>query len=119
MKGKKQHNIDIGNRIRIAREEAGYTQELFAELIDVSVQYISDLERGVVGTSIPTLMRICTILCVSSDFLLFGNAENEEENLEPPCDFTMHFQNLDEQQQKVIRKSIQVTFEAFHCSDIK
>ena len=39
-------NIQIGERIRTAREVAGFTQERLAEAIDVSTQYISDLERG-------------------------------------------------------------------------
>lgn len=34
MKEKKQINVQIGGRIRIAREAAGYTQEHFAELIE-------------------------------------------------------------------------------------
>jgi len=117
MKEKKLLNVQIGERIKSARETAGYTQERFAELIDVSVQYVSDLERGVVGTSIPTLIKICTVLCISSDSLLFPRPmPSDSDHL---CDFTIQFQGLDEQQQKVLRKSIQVTFEAFQCTPVK
>lgn len=53
------------------------TQEKFAERIDVSPRYVSDLERGVGGVSVSTLKRICTVLGVSSDQILFGlEAEN-------------------------------------------
>ena len=51
MREKKEINIQIGEQIRLAREQAELTQEQFAERIEVSPQYISDLERGVVGIS--------------------------------------------------------------------
>ena len=71
MRVKKEINIQIGERIKQARELSGRTQEQLAEAIEVSPQYISDLERGVVGISIPTLKRLCTSLAVSSDQILF------------------------------------------------
>lgn len=71
MRVKKDINIQIGERIKAAREQTGRTQEQLAEAIEVSPQYISDLERGVVGISIPTLKRLCTSLAVSSDQILF------------------------------------------------
>ena len=71
MRAKKEINIQIGERIKEAREFSGRTQEQLAEAIEVSPQYISDLERGVVGISIPTLKRLCTSLAVSSDQILF------------------------------------------------
>lgn len=71
MRVKKELNVQIGERIKLSREERGLTQEQLAEAIEVSPQYISDLERGVVGISIPTLKRLCTHLAVSSDRILF------------------------------------------------
>ena len=59
MKAKKELNIQIGSRVKTARETMRYTQENLAERIDVSVQYISDLERGVVGASLPTIIKLC------------------------------------------------------------
>ena len=74
MREKKEINIQIGEQIRLAREQAKLTQEQFAERIEVSPQYISDLERGVVGISIPTLKRACVTLGTTSDQILFGVA---------------------------------------------
>lgn len=71
MRVKKEINIQIGERVKSAREHALLTQEQLAECIDVSPQYISDMERGVVGVSIPTLKKLCITLNVSSDRLLF------------------------------------------------
>ena len=70
MKARNETNISIGKRIRLTREHAGLTQELLAEKIDVTTQYISDLERGVVGASVPTIIKICQVLNVSSDYIL-------------------------------------------------
>lgn len=86
MRAKKEINIQIGEQIKRAREQAKLTQEQFAERIEVSPQYVSDLERGVVGISIATLKRACIVLCVSSDQILFGNqASNRTELLAEKC----------------------------------
>ena len=47
-------------------------QQKFADLIDVSPQYISDMERGVVGMSLTTFKNACVVLGVTSDSILFG-----------------------------------------------
>ena len=62
----------IGSNVRAARKKADMTQEELSESIGVTPQYLSDLERGLVGTSVSTLMRICDRLNVSADFILFG-----------------------------------------------
>ena len=86
MREKKEINIQIGEQVRIAREQAKLTQEQFAVRIEVSPQYISDLERGVVGISIPTLKRACVALGVSSDQILFGTvSENRNAAIEKRC----------------------------------
>lgn len=54
---KKPLNVQIGARIKQAREQAHVTQERLAEQIEVSVQYISDLERGKVGASVSTVIK--------------------------------------------------------------
>lgn len=65
-------SIAMGMRIQQARKSAQLTQMQLSEKIDVSTQYISDLERGVVGCSISTLIKLCDALTVSSDFILRG-----------------------------------------------
>lgn len=86
MRIKKEINIQIGEQIKSAREQSKLTQEQFAERIDVSPQYVSDLERGVVGVSITTLKRVCTVLGVSSDQILFGSeTENRAAAIAEKC----------------------------------
>ena len=86
MRTKKEINIEIGARVKSARETRNMTQEYLAELIDVSPQYISDMERGVVGLSLQSLKRVCIALGVSSDLLLFGKKpENRADRLAEKC----------------------------------
>ena len=86
MREKKEINIQMGEQIRLAREQAKLTQEQFAERIEVSPQYVSDLERGVVGISIPTLKRACITLGTTSDQILFGiTAESRNVAIEKRC----------------------------------
>lgn len=72
MQEKKALNIEIGNRIYLARSKSGYTQEQLAELLDIGVQHLSNVERGVAGISLTALKRTCEVLCVSADYLLLG-----------------------------------------------
>ncbi len=78
MREKKTINIQIGEQVKLAREQASLTQEQLAEYIEVSPQYISDLERGVVGISIPTLKRLCMTLHIPSDQILFPEQPNND-----------------------------------------
>ena len=107
MKERKELNIKIGMRIKSSRETAGYTQEKLAEMVNVSTQYISDLERGNVGTSIPTLIKICQSLNVSSDFILMGYSC---ENNFP--DATNRLRFLSESNIKMVENGINLILEA-------
>lgn len=68
-------------RIRKAREEMGYTRERFAELLDVSVSYMAEVERGRTGISVKMLVKICGVLGLSADYVLFGEGRNEDNLL--------------------------------------
>ena len=62
----------IGERIRQLRKQNGMTQEQLAELLDVSIQMVSNLERGNKAIRISNLVRLSEILGVSTDFILTG-----------------------------------------------
>ena len=72
MNTKQELNREIGTRIKAAREAAGLTQEKFAELVQLGAKNISAIERGVVGVSVASVIRMCQVLHVSSDTLLLG-----------------------------------------------
>lgn len=65
----------IGGRIRKQREYMGFTREQFAELLDVTPKFCSDIELGAKGMSVPTLCRISRILRLKTDYILFGKTE--------------------------------------------
>ena len=66
-------------RIRKAREDMGYTIEKFAEKLDVSVSYLAELERGRTGISVKMLIKVCNVLGLSADYVLFGKERTEDE----------------------------------------
>lgn len=80
MREKKEINIQIGKQVKLAREKSRLTQEQLAEQLECTPQYLSDLERGVVGISVALLKRLCVVLGVSSDDILF--AEESKNTLE-------------------------------------
>ena len=65
-------------RIRQARENLGYTREKFAEKLDVSVSYLAELERGRTGISVKMLVKVCNILGLSADYVLFGTERDDD-----------------------------------------
>ena len=65
-------------RIRKAREDVGYTREKFAEKLDVSVSYLAELERGRTGISVKMLVKVCNVLGLSADYVLFGNERQDD-----------------------------------------
>lgn len=65
-------------RIRKARENFGYTREQFAEKLDVSVSYLAELERGRTGISVKMLIKVCSVLGLSADYVLFGEERDKD-----------------------------------------
>lgn len=64
-------NINIGNRIRNYRIKNKMTQEKLAEYSDLSVNFISKLERGQKkNISINKLLNICNALNITASELL-------------------------------------------------
>ena len=62
MDGRKDLNVLVGANIKRERERAGFTQDRFSELLGIGSKSLSSIERGVVGVSLSTLLRICDIL---------------------------------------------------------
>lgn len=78
MKEKKPINVEVGQYVKQCREDAGLTQEAFAELIGLGVKHVSAIECGAVGVSLPTLRRMSRTLSVPADVLLFGAPDETE-----------------------------------------
>ncbi len=63
---------EIGKRICVRRKQLGFTQEQLAEQMNVSIQMVSNLERGNKAIRIENLIRLSQILDVSTDYILTG-----------------------------------------------
>jgi transcriptional regulator with XRE-family HTH domain len=65
-------------RIRQRRKELGMTSAEVAGKIGRAVHYYGDIERGTCGMSIETLLDLSHYLDLSVDYILFGQAGEEQ-----------------------------------------
>lgn len=95
----------IGARIKETRKKAGKTQEWLAEQIDVSVGYISQIERGITKISLETLSEICAVLNGEMSYLVAGTATKQNNYLKD--EITEKISRLSERDKKIIIDLIQ------------
>lgn len=75
----KSHNKkEIAGRLKELRLNLKYTQEQFAEFLDISVQLYKKMESGENNISIATLHKMKNKLDFSVDYLLFGEKDDQE-----------------------------------------
>lgn len=91
----------VGGRILSLRLSRGMTRETLAEKADISVQFLSDIEKGRKSMTINTLRNICNALSVSSDFIINNNTPSNTTN-----EIFEIVKTLPEQQQKHIKQII-------------
>lgn len=103
---KKVINADIGARIAELRLSRSLTQEKLADLLDVSIQYVSRLERGLVGMSTMTLVQLSEILQVPADYILFGERDACTSSI------MEQLRKLTPDQIDIVERAITITMEA-------
>lgn len=89
---------EIGKRIQNRRKQLGFTQEHLADEMNVSVQMVSNLERGNKSIRIDNLLRLCQILDVSTDYILIG-----KENVSDISALAQQIAALPEKEKAMIR----------------
>ena len=87
----------IGKRIQLRRKQQGYTQEQLAEMMNVSIQMVSNLERGNKAIRIDNLIHLSQILDISTDYILTG-----KETTEDIQSLTARIAQLPEKERKMI-----------------
>lgn len=107
MREKKAINIQIGTNIQIARENAGYTQEQLSELVGLTPNHLSAIERGVSGASLEVLEKLCLLLNVSADYLIFGRSHTDDEALM----LARQISNMDPKRKEQVKKAISALLE--------
>lgn len=71
----------IGERLKKIRIEKGITQEKLAELMKVSIAYVSRIETGKTNINLKRLNEMCTLLETSESYVLNGVADDSSEYL--------------------------------------
>ena len=95
--------MEIGTRIKAAREKAGLMQHQLADKIGLTPQHISALECGINKPSYITLIRLCQALHVTSDYLIMGIDDNQEQP-----SFFRWFSYLTEQEKQDMLKGMNI-----------
>ena len=67
----------VGERIQKQRQNLGISQEMLAEKMDRATKYCSDIERGICGMSVETMLSFAENLNMSLDYMMYG--------IEPEC----------------------------------
>lgn len=70
----------LGNAVRNARKNRGFTQERLSDVSGVSVRHIAKIEKGVINPSFDILEKLITALGTSFD--AFYNPETDKEAAE-------------------------------------
>ena len=92
----------IGHRLKKARIDKKMTQEDLAEQIDVSVAFLSRIERGLSHINLKRLSQICGILGITEGYVLNGTASTSEQYL--ISEFNEILSNCPPKKQKLIYK---------------
>ena len=92
----------IGRRIRATRIERKMTQEELADKLDVSIAFMSRVERGNSQINLRRLIQIAEILNVSPGYLLTGSNVNSKDYLKE--DFRILLEKCTPEKQRLIYK---------------
>lgn len=90
----------IGSRIHNARINKGLTQEVLAEKLDVSIAFLSRVERGTAEINLKRLSQICTLLDVTEGDILNGSSSTSKSYLN--SDFSSLLKNCPPEKLKLI-----------------
>lgn len=105
-------NIDyklIGERIKRRRKSRGMTQELLAERLNVSIGYVSQVERGITKISLELLGAISSILECDIAELISESVPSQNKYMD--TEFTEAFNRLDDRRRKYILTVMELTKE--------
>lgn len=92
----------IGHRLKKARIKKNITQETLAEKMDVSVAFISRVERGLSHFNLKRLGEVCSILNVTEGEILNGTSSTSDQYL--ISEFNEIMAQCTPEQQKLIFK---------------
>ena len=104
----------IGNRISQARNSRNLTQENLSELTGLSVSAISRIETGRNSTSLKTLSKICDVLDINLDYILYDILSSDTKITDPTVsDIIMLLDSLTDEQKIFIRDVLNLYISKF------
>ncbi|HEY9060045.1 MAG TPA: helix-turn-helix transcriptional regulator [Pseudobacteroides sp.] len=99
----------LGSRIRIVREKKRLTQEQLAEMVELSNNYISNIELNRSIPSLDTLVKICNALEVTPDYILIDSIYTSKEYIKD--EIAKNLNKCNEKSIKIISKFISLILE--------
>lgn len=85
--------IEVGNRVRQARQKIGMSQQALASLVSLTRTSVTNIEKGRQKFLVHTLMDLASALQVEPETLL----PNKQDNLETELDDLLKNHSLEEQ----------------------
>lgn len=90
--------VALGSKLREARKNKGYTQEVLAEKADIGVMYLGEIERGIKMPSMNIFIKLIEALDISADYVLRYELSSGKEYVFD--EITKKLDNLTPQQRK-------------------
>lgn len=100
------NRIEMGRRFREARERLNWSREVLAERADLSVSFIADLELGNTGTRLENFIRLCRLLDLNADYVLFGAPGDAVQRI------TDLLRDRDEETVRVVERTVEALLRA-------
>lgn len=100
----------IGSRLKQARLRKKLTQENLAEKLDVSIAFLSRVERGSLDISLKRLSQICELLGVTEGAILNGTSTTSHNYLNN--DFSTLLKNCPPEKSKLVYELAKVVIES-------
>lgn len=91
----------LGQRIAMRRKELGLKQSEVNEAAGLSDKYLSNIERATSVLSVDVLMKLCTVLKITPDYLLLGTTPraSTDDYLKP---FSMKLETMSQKQRELL-----------------
>lgn len=90
----------IGSRIQTERKSKKITQEHLAEKLNVSVGYVSQIERGITKPNLEMISEICQIIDCDISYIITGVCYSEKEYL--LYEFAGRFSELNDKEKNIV-----------------
>ena len=88
----------LGQKLREARQNKGYTQHALAEIADIGNVYLGEIERGSKMPSLNIFVKLIEALDVSADYILRDELTSGKEYIYD--EITQKLKNLTPKQRK-------------------